>query len=158
MCQPWSEEEKDIVRKYYHIEGRQGVQKRMPHRTTNSIAARASLLNNPEAVKKRLSPPWTKEEIQLIRENYKKLGASGMVKLIPNRTPFSIRFMARKIGCRGFQKDTIDDDDIPRRIELMKQANREVYESGDYVGVNDLRNKVTRRFDKLVEEEFGKSK
>lgn len=41
---------------------------------------------------------WTKEETELLKENYNKLPNDELVKLFPNRTFLSIYKRARKIG------------------------------------------------------------
>lgn len=88
---PWTEEECEILRKYYEVEG-SAVHKRLPGRTAQACAIRSRQLGL-----WRGSELWTEEEDDIIREFFVAEGGAVASRL-PGRTPQSCRDRASKLG------------------------------------------------------------
>ena len=77
----WSEEEDDIIRKYYTTGGVKEAQKYLPNRTLKAISARAIKLGIASYKNK-----WSEEEEDIIRKYYPIGGLKEVQKYLPNRT------------------------------------------------------------------------
>ena|SRR5690606_9080273 len=58
---------------------------------------------------------YTKEEIQIIRLHYPKIGAVGVHKMIPNHSKNSIKIKAFELGVSKFKRFTLEEDNILRK-------------------------------------------
>ena len=99
----WSKEDLDILVKYYPIGCYQLCQENgLCHKSKSSImgkARRLGLIVNKENRKKGGKNIWTEDEVNILRENYVKLG-KNIVELLPNRTWYSINEKAYQIGLK----------------------------------------------------------
>ena len=92
----WSEEEDDIIRKYYPIGGTKEVQKYLPNRTSQTISIRANRIKdvNPNKAK------WSEEEDDIIRKYYSTGGKKEAQKYLPNRTLKAIENRASALNIK----------------------------------------------------------
>ena len=88
----WTEEENEIVRKYYPTEGKL-VYKRLIGRTPKACINHAKILGC--TIKERKT--WTEEELDILKKYYFSEGLN-IVKRLPNRDLSTIRNKASKLG------------------------------------------------------------
>ena len=89
----WSEEEIEIIKKYYPFEGSRGCAERLKNRkitTINSVARKLRI--------EYIGDSWQLNEDEIIKKYYPTEGASGCVKRLSGRTPTAITARASKIG------------------------------------------------------------
>ena len=90
---PWEEQDILTLKQFYCTEGADGIIKRLPGRTRESIlqlAAKYGLkYNDPNK--------WTEHELNILRDNYSK-EKKNIIKLLPGRTWGSIQSMASKLN------------------------------------------------------------
>lgn len=119
----WTEEEDNIIKKYYPKEGG-NVYLRLKNRTYNTVMGRASALgikyDNEENRK------WTEEEDTIIKENYIKLG-KNIINLLPGRKLGSIITRAHKIG--------IKRRDLPIRCVENRKIFNSIKEAAEFAGL-----------------------
>lgn len=109
---PFTQEEDDIIRKFYPIEGNDCC-KRMKNRTPNSVSQRASKLKV-----KNDSYFWTDEDKEIIRKYY-PIEGNKIVNRFPGKTIFSIKAQARKMKVYSIYWTKEED-------ELIKQKYSEL--------------------------------
>src|SRR5699024_5023830 len=80
----WTEEEDNIVRKYYPTNGAKGCQVYLPKRNSLTICARATLLNLVSGITNK-NNQWSPEEDEIIKANYSKKN-TDLTSLIPNKS------------------------------------------------------------------------
>ena len=89
----WEEQDILTLKQFYCTEGADGIIKRLPWRTRESIlqlAAKCGLkYNDPNK--------WTEHELNILRDNYSK-EKKNIIKLLPGRTWSSIQSMASKLN------------------------------------------------------------
>ena len=90
----WTQEEKEIIRKYYPSEGAKIV-KRLPDRTIPSIKNQAKKMRVFAIV-----GSFSKHEDQLIRDFYRSLGGLGLHKMMPHHSAKEIYARANDIGVK----------------------------------------------------------
>lgn len=95
----WTDEEIEILRKYYPISGSKRVHNLLPHRTRGAIAAKANSLGIKIGVGHgETVGNWTNKEVDLLKEIYLKSPEEELVKLFPERSYIAIRAKAKRIG------------------------------------------------------------
>lgn len=87
----WNEDEINILKKYYPIEGSE-VRFRLPNRSIKSIQCQASRLGITG------NKIWTIKELEILLEYYSKEDLESINKRLPNRTVASIKAKANKLG------------------------------------------------------------
>lgn len=104
----WTEEEDDILKKWYPVEGSQ-IYKRFNNRTQSGCIHRASDLKikGPEAV-------WSEEEDNIIRQYYSKEWGNVYKRLI-NRTKQACSERAAKLGVLANKLWLQEEDDMLRK-------------------------------------------
>ena len=93
----WTQEEIDILKKYYPIENISNVMKRLPnHSNKQAIHTKASELNIVSYYK--LSNIWTDNEIRILKEKYNKISSDDLYEIFNHRhTQKAIRSKAKKL-------------------------------------------------------------
>lgn len=91
---PWTEPEKDILRKFYPSEGAD-VAKRIPGRTVAACRTQAKILGLAETLKR-----WTNEEDEILRKYFRDEGPD-VAKRLPGRTKQKCYRRAKKLGLEG---------------------------------------------------------
>jgi hypothetical protein len=86
----WSEEEDEILKQYYPIEGAKCCS-RLQDRTMNSVMQRANKLGIAYT-----ENSWSDEELEIIRIYYPKEG-KNIVNRLPHKTIYAIKAQARKM-------------------------------------------------------------
>lgn len=89
----WTEEEIEIIKKYYSAEGSIGCAERLKNRkitTINSVARKLGI--------EYIGDSWQINEDEIIKKYYPTEGVSGCVKRLPRRTPTAIIARASRIG------------------------------------------------------------
>lgn len=96
----WSNQEDNILKEYYPLEGRE-VYKRLPGRTMTSCRARASWLGLIV-----VTHWWSPEEDNIIKENYPKYGCNNRewMKLIKSHSESEILGRAKTLGIKSEAK------------------------------------------------------
>ena len=89
----WTEEEKKIFKKYYPTEGYKVIE-RLPNKSLSSIKSYGSILK----VTKIIDCNWTKEEDQLLIDNYSSLRGQTLKALFTKRSLMSIYARAKELG------------------------------------------------------------
>lgn len=92
LSKDWTEEEDDIIRKYYSEEGSE-VYKRLKGRTKAACFNRAKILGVSKMEKGR---PWTKEDDEILRNKYPIIGTKVGIEL--NRTVYACVSRAKELG------------------------------------------------------------
>ena len=111
---PWTEEENEIIRKYYATEGKM-VYKRLTGRTPKACITHAKVISCTPKSRKL----WTEEELNILNTYYLLEGVN-IIKRLPDRDLSTIRNKANKLGL------------IRRRIRKIKCIETGiVYESAD---------------------------
>ena len=77
----WSEEEDEILKKYYPIEG-EDVAERLPGRTKSACKNRSNILN----INKPRKILWSEEEDEILKKYYPIEGVLGVIKRLPNKS------------------------------------------------------------------------
>ena len=101
---PYTEEDDEIIRKYYPEGGAKVCLQYLANRDSNSIVQRASKLNVSYVC-------WTPEEIEIIKKYY-PLEGNTIVNRLPNKTIYSIKAKARsmKIYSNNMSKKFTDEE------------------------------------------------
>lgn len=89
----WSEEEIEIIKKYYPIEGSTGCVKRLKNRKVGAVNTLAKKIGI-----KYIGDLWQPEEVDIIKKYYPTEGLRGCAKRLSKRTPQSILSRASKLG------------------------------------------------------------
>lgn len=100
---PYTEEETEIVKKYYPIEG-PNCYKRLTNRTKDAVVKFANSIGI--TANRFLS----EEEIEIIKKYYPTEG-SKVLKRLPNRNINSVRNMARKLGVKSISNYWTEEED-----------------------------------------------
>ena len=108
---PYSEEEIEIIRKYYPIEGK-FCYLRLNGRSFKSVGSVATKLGI-----KADALFWSDEEKEIVRKYYPTEGGPGVAKRLPNKTPLAIKAFANKYKIRSLKYNewTQEDDDILKK-------------------------------------------
>lgn len=117
----WTEEENNILREYYPVEGYKEVIDRLEGRTRGAINLQAKKLGI-----KAPDNTWTKEENAILRKYYPVEGIKVIDKL-ENRTKFAIITQAKKLELKAPNTWTEEENDILKEYypsEGCKVANR----------------------------------
>ena len=96
----WSDEEVEILNKYYPTEGTK-VQKRLPNRSATSITQQAHL----RGIKTTTKNKWSEEEIRILKEEYPTMGVKIIDKL-NNKSRQSICMKASSLGIKNMSKSS----------------------------------------------------
>ena len=89
----WTEKEKKIFKKYYPTEGCKVIE-RLPNKSLSSIKSYGRILK----VTKIIDCNWTKEEDQLLRDNYSSLSGQKLKALFTKRSLMAIYARAKELG------------------------------------------------------------
>ena len=89
----WSEEEIEIIRKYYPFEGSRGCTKRLKNRKVGAVNTLAKKIGI-----KYIGDLWQPEEDDIIKKYYPIEGSTGCAQRLSKRTPQSILSRASKLG------------------------------------------------------------
>lgn len=111
----WTEEEDEILRQYYPIEGGD-IYKRFHNKTKQQCVSHASRLGVTSTQK------WTEEEDEIIRKYYPTEGKRGCSKHLSNRTPKSCEYRAKILGVKSIVRKN-----CPKRILCIE--TKEEFES-----------------------------
>lgn len=117
----WTEEENNILKKYYPVEGYKEVIDRLEGRTRGAINLQAKKLGI-----KAPDNTWTEEENAILRKYYPVEGIKVIDKL-ENRTKLAIITQAKKLGIKAPNTWTEEENDILKEYypsEGCKVANR----------------------------------
>lgn len=117
----WSEEENNILREYYPVEGYKEVIDRLEGRTRGAINLQAKKLGI-----KAPDNTWTEEENAILRKYYPVEGIKVIDKL-ENRTKLAIITQAKKLELKAPNTWTEEENDILKEYypsEGCKVANR----------------------------------
>lgn len=117
----WTEEENNILRKYYPVEGYKEVIDRLEGRTRGAINLQAKKLGI-----KAPDNTWTEEENAILRKYYPVEGIKVIDKL-ENRTKLAIITQAKKLELKAPNTWTEEENDILKEYypsEGCKVANR----------------------------------
>ena len=120
----FSEEEIDIMRKYFPLEG-DDVYKRLKGRNKSNVINKMIKLG----IRKSNNNKWDDSEKSIIREYYEDEG-SGIIKRLPNRTKEQIRTMACRLGIK-YNKRTSTNI---KYVYLTKDGSYVVTVKGKYLG------------------------
>ena len=119
----WEEQDILTLKQFYCTEGADGIIKRLPWRTRESIlqlAAKCGLkYNDPNK--------WTEHELNILRDNYSK-EKKNIIKLLPGRTWSSIQSMASKLNLSSDNRGWTEEQ---RRIiisEYSKLGGKKIIE------------------------------
>lgn len=116
----WTEEENEILKKFYPIEGTE-VRDKLDGRTKKAIYAQARKLG--------LKAPddlWTEEENEILKKWY-PIEGTKVVNRLEGRTMGAVHAQARELGLKIFDKWTEDENEILRKyypIEGIKVKDR----------------------------------
>lgn len=116
----WTEEENEILKKFYPIEGTE-VRDKLDGRTKKAIYAQARKLG--------LKAPddlWTEEENEILKKWY-PIEGTKVVNRLEGRTMGAVHAQARVLGLKIFDKWTEDENEILRKyypIEGIKVKDR----------------------------------
>ena len=94
----WTEEEDNILRKFYPTNGAKGCQVYLPKRNSLTICARATLLNLVSGITNK-NNQWSPEEDEIIKANYSKKN-TDLTSLIPNKSKGAIQQRASILGVK----------------------------------------------------------
>lgn len=94
----WTEEEDNILRKFYPTSGAKGCQVYLPKRNSLTICARATLLNLVSGITNK-NKQWSPEEDEIIKANYSK-DRTDLTDLIPNKSKGAIQSRASILGVK----------------------------------------------------------
>lgn len=135
----WTEEEIEILKKYYPIEGMHVI-KRLEGRTKNAIKLRVLQLN--------LKSPsiWTEGENEILKRYYPKYG-TDIIKKLPNRSKKSIMCQARRLNISSYKKGgyksifTDEENEIIRKYYPIE--GNEVYRRLENKSKKQCQNRAT---------------
>lgn len=93
-AEPWTEEERDILRKYYDSMSIPAIQaKFLPNRSCHAIENMVRTING------RKTDKWLPSEKIILRRYYKKIPVQEIIDTyLPGKTPRQIGHMAEKLG------------------------------------------------------------
>ena len=136
--QRWTEEEIEILCKYFPTEGRKCSARFSRKRDIQSKAQELGI--------RFIKDLWTEEEIEILKSNYPEIGAKGCKILIPNR---DVRSKAQELGLkmRGhIVKESVpfskEEDEI---IIKYYENNRDfVYDQLSYRGIDSVQARASR--------------
>lgn len=94
----WTEEEDNILRKFYPTNGAKGCQVYLPKKNSSTICARATLLNLVSGITNK-NKQWSPEEDEIIKINYSK-DRTDLTDLIPNKSKRAIQQRASILGVK----------------------------------------------------------
>ena len=117
----WTEEEDNILRKFYPIEGARGCAERLKNKTQVAIRHRANKL------KLSFSGFWTPEEDNILKCYYPLSGADGCVDKLPGRTKQDIRYRASKLKIKLSGYWTNEKDEILKKYYTSNGAKAIAY-------------------------------
>ena len=162
----WTDEEIEILKKYYPIEGSKCAD-RLPGHTKVAITGYA-IREGIKTENYRHNTKWTEEEIKILKDNFGKIPNNELAELIPNRTEKAIVVRARQLqltGPRGhYQKWTDEEIAILKEYypkEGLKVAERlpnrtwrAVRQEAKELGVNTRRHFWTEEEDNILREHY----
>lgn len=99
MGQRWTEDEIEIIRKYYPEGGSEAVKEHLPDRPIKGIRQKACLLGVSTK-----GPAWTKEDIEILKECYSTGGAQAVKERLSNRSEGAIFSKAAKLSINNQQE------------------------------------------------------
>ncbi len=91
--QAWTEEEIEIVKKYYPIGGSQAVKEHLKKRSIMAIRGKAAALN----IFFKKGPTWTEEEVEILRKYYPIGGVGAVKEYLKDRSENAIFTKATKL-------------------------------------------------------------
>lgn len=103
----WTEEEDNILRKFYPTNGAKGCQVYLPKRNSLTICARATLLNLVSGITNK-NKQWSPEEDEIIKTNYSK-DRTDLTDLIPNKSKGAIQQRASILGIKTMDNWTEEE-------------------------------------------------
>ena len=109
LSNKWTDEETEILKKYYPLEGR-NVYKRLPRRTMRACKHQAMVLNLHHDVS------WSKEEDEILKSYYPTEG-NAVIKRLPSRTLSAIRNRVNDLDISYDKTDIYTDEEI----EILKK-------------------------------------
>lgn len=94
----WTDEENALLTKVYPMIKNTELQALFPKRSKQAIVTHAT-----RDLQLRKIGVWTEPEMEVLKQNFAELGAEGIAKLLPNRTPYAINYKARHLGLSYIQ-------------------------------------------------------
>ena len=119
----WTQDETDIIRKYYPHGGSLAVQKQLPHRTLAMILGRASTLKITTTARRSKGVPSSEFIDAAIRRAYQSTPYRGLQTDLArqlNRTPWWIRTRAMKLGVATYTKRSPEWTEA--ELELLEEC------------------------------------
>ena len=117
----WTEEEDNILRKFYPTNGAKGCVKHLPNRTKIAICWRATSLNLISGITTK-NKQWSPEEDEIIKTNYSK-DRTDLTDLIPNKSKRAIQQRALVLGVKVINNWTEEEDNVIKRIYPIGGVN-----------------------------------
>ncbi len=130
-CNRWTDEENEILRKYYPDEG-YAVADRLPGRTRNSIKTRVSVLGLKFTGSDRKY--WNEDEILILKKHFETEGSKGVYDRLDKRfTRTEISLKANQLGLKNprIKKEAVTFTEEETRVII------EFYESEGAAGVQE---------------------
>lgn len=94
----WADEENALLTKVYPMIKNTELQALFPKRSKQAIVTHAT-----RDLQLHKIGVWTEPEMEVLKQNFAELGAEGIAKLLPNRTPDAINSKARHLGLSYIQ-------------------------------------------------------
>lgn len=129
---PWSEKERDLLRKNYQKIGPTECHALLPDRSADTIQCQARALGltaeGRRCGQNKKPNSWTKEELQIIRDNYASIGPEGCQKLLQHRSILSICERARPLKLTVLWKRWFKGEDAwtEEEISILKNSYLQV--------------------------------
>jgi hypothetical protein len=104
----WTPDEDAIIRAHYKERGMRACLALLPGRSKHAVMRRADLLG---CLRRSIvHRPWTKEDDQILRDHYAKLGWQGCLEIMPKRSKQTIQARVKNLGIstRKFWTETED--------------------------------------------------
>ena len=109
LYRDWTDNEIEILKKYYILESVDELLNRLPNRTRFCIRAKANSLN---LFKQPIRNKWTKEEDDILRNNYILKTKEEICNMLPNHSIYSIKYRASKLGMNKLKDSIWSKDEI----------------------------------------------
>lgn len=117
---PWTDEEIEILKRYYPTLGAKGCKELLPNRDVKAIQAKTSKLG----LRWEMGSSWTDEEIEILKKNYPVIGANGCKELLLNRNIESVYSKAKELGLKFYNMKKVRCVEMGILYDSVKEASK----------------------------------
>lgn len=103
----WSREE-DAILSGINDENREEIFRQLPNRSPYACIARAKSKGYLSRAERETSVKWSADELEILKRYYERMGAVGVAKLLPRKTPIVCYHKAQKLGLEKSESENVE--------------------------------------------------